>query len=73
MLSGLRAHGIAPAADDTAAELRERLNEAYLVEVRRLKEQRRAGEIPKPDYASHVAALRERFPLLSLPLERWME
>ena len=69
----LLAHGIEPSDDDTPASLRERLNGVYLEEVRRLKARQRAGEIAKPDYAAHVAALRDRFPLLGLPLGRWTE
>jgi hypothetical protein len=64
-------HGIEPEDDDTAASLRERLNDLYLGEVRRLKERRQAGEIAKADYAAHVVALRNRFPLLGLPIGRW--
>ena len=69
----LRAHGIEPSDDDTPASLRERLNDAYLEEVRRLKQRRQAGEIAKVEYADHVAALRDRFPLLGLPVDRWTE
>ena len=69
----LRAHGIDPAAGDTPASLRERLNDAYLEEVRRLKQRQVGGEIPLRDYARHVEALRERFSLLGLPVARWSE
>jgi hypothetical protein len=69
----LRAHGLEPSPDDSAASLRERLNDLYLEEVRRLKARQRAGEIAKADYAAHVAALRDRFPLLGLPVDRWTE
>jgi hypothetical protein len=69
----LLAHGIEPANHDTPAALRERLNGVYLEEVRRLKGRQRAGEIAKSDYSAHVAALRERFPLLGLPIGRWTE
>jgi hypothetical protein len=69
----LRAHGIEPSDDDTPASLRERLNDLYLQEVRQLKARRQAGEIAKADYATHVEALRDRFPLLGLPVDRWME
>jgi hypothetical protein len=69
----LRAHGLEPSDTDSAASLRERLNDLYLDEVRRLRDRQRSGEIAKPDYAGHVAALRDRFPLLGLPTERWTE
>ena len=73
MRKALLGHGIEPSAEDTASSLRERLNDLYLVEVRRLKERQRAGQIPKADYATEVAALRDRFPLLGLPVDRWTE
>jgi hypothetical protein len=69
----LRAHGIEPAADETPESLRERLNDVYLQEVRRLKERQTGGEIALRDYARHVEALRERFSLLGLPLAHWRE
>ncbi len=58
---------------DTPASLKERLNDLYLEEVRRLRERQRAGEIPLRDYAAHARALQERYPLLGLPLELWVE
>ena len=69
----LAAHGIEAAPGDTAQSLRERLNDAYLEEVRALKARQRGGEIPLREYAAHVDALRARFPLLSLPLPSWEE
>jgi hypothetical protein len=73
VVNALRAHGLEPSLGDTAASLRERLNDAYLDEVRRLKDRQRVGEIPMADYAAHVAALKDRFPLLGLPIDRWTE
>ena len=66
-------HGLTVEDGDTAAVLRERLNDLYLEEVRRLRERQRRGEIPLREYTPHVAALRDRFPLLGLPLEHWDE
>lgn len=73
VLAGLAAHGIAPAETDTAEALRERLNDAYLEEVRRLKERQRRGEIPLREYAAHVQRLKESYPLLGLPRELWTD
>jgi len=67
----LTAHGLA--LRGSPAELRERLNDVYLEEVRRLKERQRSGEIPIREYAAHVEALKRRYPLLGLPLELWTE
>ena len=66
-------HGIRPEDGEDEAALRERLNDAYLREVRQLRERQRRGEIPKKEYARHVEALRDRFPLLGLPLQLWHE
>ncbi len=66
-------HGVAGGPLDTPATLRERLNDVYVAEVRRLRERQVRGEIPLKEYATHVAALKARFPLLGLPLELWDE
>jgi hypothetical protein len=73
VLAGLAAHGITPGENDTPGTLRERLNDAYLEDVRRLRERQRAGEIPLREYAAHVQALKESYPLLGLPLDLWMD
>ncbi len=72
ILAELSAHGVTAGPDDTPATLRERLNDAYLEDVRRLRDRQRAGEIPLPDYSSHVRRLKESYPLLGLPLEQWL-
>jgi hypothetical protein len=71
--AALAGHGLAVAESDTPALLKERLNDLYLEDVRRLKARQRAGEIPLRDYAAHSQSLKERFPLLGLPLEQWTE
>jgi hypothetical protein len=69
----LAAHGLTVGPDDTPAGLRERLNDLYLEDVRRLRARRVSGEIAPRDYAAHVQALKERYPLLGLPLEQWQD
>jgi hypothetical protein len=69
VIEQLGVHGVAPDAEP--AELRARLNDIYLEEVRRLRERQRAGAIPLREYAQHVESLKRKFPLLSLPLEMW--
>lgn len=72
ILEELGRHGLVAGPDDTAASLREKLNDLYLEEVRRLRERQRAGEIPLTDYALRVNALKERYPLLGLPSAAWL-
>ena len=69
--AALARHGVAEG--DTPALLKERLNDLYLEEVRKLKARQRAGEIPLRDYAAHADALKQRFPLLGLPLDQWQD
>src|SRR4029077_15887862 len=52
-------HGLEAGPDETAAALRERLNALYVSEVRQLRERQVRGEIPRREYAAHVAALRD--------------
>ena len=73
VLDGLKAHGIEAAPGDDPQSLRERLNDVYLADVRRLRERQRSGEIPLPEYAAHVDALKRRYPLLALPVASWIE
>jgi len=49
------------------------LNDLYRFELRRLRSALLEGRIAKPEYSSHVVALRQRYPLLSLPERFWVE
>jgi hypothetical protein len=69
----LSRHGIGAGPDDTPETLRERLNDRYLEDVRRLKALQVAGEIPLKEYAARVQALKESYPLLGLPARHWVE
>ena len=73
VLSELARHGIKPDGHATPEFIHAYLNDLYRYEIRRLKEQMKAGLIPKTDYSAHVTRLRERYPLLSLPIRFWTE
>jgi hypothetical protein len=73
VVEALAGFGIVPAPDETPEQLRERLNDRYLHDVRALKLQQKAGEIPLREYAGRVQALKERYGLLGLPLALWRE
>jgi hypothetical protein len=66
-------HHLSVAPDDTPATLRDRLNDHYLEDIRQLRARQRAGEIPLAEYAGHARVLQERYRLLGLPLELWIE
>ena len=71
VLEELHRHGLRPAEGDSPESLRERLNDLYLEDVRALRDRQVRGEIPRKEYAAHVQALKERYPLLGLPLRAW--
>jgi hypothetical protein len=73
VFEALERHGIEIAPGDAPALLRDRLNDLYLADIRRLKSRQTCGEIPLGEYASHVSALKEAYSLLGLPLTLWLE
>jgi hypothetical protein len=73
VLEDLARHGLTPGPEDTPETLKERLNDLYLEDVRRLKDRQHRGQIPLRDYAQHAQAIKENYTLLSLPLELWVE
>ena len=73
VLSELARHGIKPDANATPELIHDYLNDLYRYEIRRLKRHMKAGLIPRNDYSAHVTRLRERYPLLSLPIRFWTD
>ena len=72
ILDALAGHGLQPRPDTPPGALRDAVRDLYLYEIRRLRESLLAGRIAKCDYADHVIALRRRYPILSVPVERWV-
>ena len=71
VLEALAAHGLVPRPDTPPHMLRDAVRDLYRFEIRRLRSSLLAGHIAKRDYASHVVMLRQKYPLLSLPLDLW--
>ncbi len=72
VLAALLALGVQPRAATPPARVREFVNDLYTWELRRLRQRLLAGGFPKRDYAGRVEALRrERYWMLSLPLDAW--
>ena len=73
VLDGLARHGLRPARDTSPEKLRDAVRDLYKYEIRRLRSELLAGRIPKTDYAGHVIALRQRYWLLSIPTQLWLD
>jgi hypothetical protein len=78
VLDELKRFGILPQPTTDPVMIREVLNGLYVYEIRKLKEQqvaleREQGRQARKGYADKVVALKQKYPLLSLPLERWLE
>lgn len=66
-------HGIKPDAETPPERVHEFINDLYLYEIRALRKRLLDGLIPKSAYAEHVLELRNRYPVLGLPLQFWTE
>ena len=73
VLEELARHGLVPRADTPPQQLRDAVRDLYKHEIKRLKARLLAREFPKGEYAERVIALRRRYPLLSIPLELWID
>lgn len=71
VLDELARHGVRPCHDTPPDLIREFINDLYVIEIRALRDQVRAGVIRKQDLASRVKELRKRYFLLSVPIQEW--
>ncbi len=71
VLDELARHGVTPCHDTPPDLVREFINDLYVIEIRALRDQVRAGVIRKQDLASRVKELRKRYFLLSVPIQEW--
>ena len=73
MIDALAGLGLAP-RDETSTELlRDQVNGLYRFELRRLRDNLRAGRIPKADYIGHVLELRRKYWMLSVRVDKWKD
>lgn len=66
-------HGIKPDEMTPPELVRDFINDLYLYEIRALKKRLLAGLIPQKEYAGAVLQLRNRYPVLGLPIQFWTE
>ena len=71
VLEALARHGLVPKPTTEPERLREFLNDLYCYEIRRLRDRLRRREFPWGEYRDRVVQLRERYPLVSLPVQFW--
>ena len=69
----LARHGLLPRADTPPQLLRDSVRDLYKYEIKRLKSRLLAREFAKGEYAEKVVDLRRRYPLLSIPIELWVD
>ena len=72
VLDELARHGLRPQPWTPPDQLRDAVRDLHKYEIKALRTALLAGRIAKPGYAGHVVALRKRYPLLSVPIERWL-
>ncbi|HVR98656.1 MAG TPA: hypothetical protein VMW27_18715 [Thermoanaerobaculia bacterium] len=78
VLQELERFGIRPGPATPPARVRAFLNDLYTFELREIKVSRREAERffgpqPRELYVVRVQAVKEKYPLLSLPVEVWTE
>jgi hypothetical protein len=71
LLAALAALGIVPRPDTPPETVKAAVNDLYRYELRCLRDRLLRKEIPKAGYSDRVIALRRRYWMLSLPLDRW--
>jgi hypothetical protein len=73
VLEELARHGLKPLPTTPPDQLRDAVRDLYKYEIRRLRDDVLAQRSRRTDLADQVVELRKRYPLLSLPVELWLE
>jgi hypothetical protein len=71
VLEELARHGLQPLPGTDPQQLRNAVRDLYKYEIKRLRGELLAGKFPRNEYAARVVALRQRYSILSLPMELW--
>jgi hypothetical protein len=71
VLDELARHGLVPGPFTPPERLREQINDLYRIEIRKLRDRCRAGELSTRELPAHVIELRKRYVLLSIPIALW--
>jgi hypothetical protein len=71
LAEALERFGFRPRPDTPPALVREALHDQYRYQLRRVRDDLRAGRVARPAYLDRVVALRKRYWPLTLPLPAW--
>jgi hypothetical protein len=71
ILDELARHGLRPLPQTPPHQLRDAVRDLYRYEIKKLRDRLLAGQIERRDYAGHVVELRNRYWLLSIPVQLW--
>ena len=66
-------HGVIPSEDTPPELIHQFVNDLYVFEIRTLRGRLKDGAVAISDYAAQVEMLRNRYPVLSLPVQFWIE
>jgi len=73
ILEALWQYGVHPRGETPPELVHEFVSDLYRYEIRRLRNELLRGDFPKRDYSSRVVALRQRYRVISLRPEQWIE
>jgi len=73
VLAQLETHGIRPRSTTSPELVREFVNDLYCYELRRLRDRLKRGEFPKHTYFDRVVELRNRYAVLALKPQQFVE
>ena len=73
ILAQLLMHGVRPTPHTRPELVHEFVSDLYRHELRRLRDRLRRNEFPKAEYFDRVVALRERYAIISMRPEEWIE
>jgi hypothetical protein len=71
VLDQLLEHGVRPLSTTPPALVHDFVSDLYRYELRRLKQRLARREFPQPEYFGRVVELRQKYPLVSVPLRFW--
>lgn len=73
VLAHLWRHGVHPRETTPPELVREFVSDLYRYELRKLRERYMASEFPKPEYHKLVIEIRDRYPVLALKPQEFLD